>query len=159
MILVTLGTQDKKFTRLLEEIDRLIDTKVITDEVIVQAGYSSDYKSSNMKIFDLIAKDEFEKLISKCDYLITHGGVGNILSGLKCKKKVIAVPRLKEYKEHVNNHQLEIIENFNQEGYIIGIKDIKELESAILKLKNFKPKEFKSNKDKALRVVKKLIDK
>ena len=48
MIFVTLGTQDKKFTRLLSEIDKLIDKKVISDEVIVQAGYSSDYKSNNM---------------------------------------------------------------------------------------------------------------
>ena len=40
MILVTLGTQDKKFTRLLEELDNLIDKKVIKEEVIVQAGYS-----------------------------------------------------------------------------------------------------------------------
>ena len=65
MILVTLGTQDKKFTRLLEKIDELIDKKIITDKVVVQAGYSADYKSSNMKIFDLISKEEFDKLISE----------------------------------------------------------------------------------------------
>ena len=159
MILVTLGTQDKKFTRLLEEIDRLIEKKVITDQVIVQAGYSSDYKSGNMKIFDLISRDEFDKLISNCNLLITHAGVGNILTGLKYKKKIIAVPRLKEYKEHVNNHQLEITKTFNEEGYIIGINDVKELESAILKIKKFKPKEFISNKDKALSMIKELIDK
>ena len=159
MILVTLGTQDKKFTRLLEEIDRLIEEKVITDEVVVQAGFSSDYKSKNMKIFDLISRDEFDKLISNCSLLITHAGVGNILTGLKYKKKIIAVPRLKEYKEHVNNHQLEITNTFNKEGYIIGISDVKELESAILKIKKFKPKEFISNKDKALSMIKELIDK
>ena len=159
MILVTLGTQDKKFTRLLEEIDRLIEKKVITEEVIVQAGYSCDYKSKNMQIFDLISKAEFDKLISKCDYLITHAGVGNILTGLKYNKKIIAVPRLKEYKEHVNNHQLEITNTFTKEGYIIGIYDVKELENAILKIKKFKPKEFISNKNKALSIIKKLIDK
>ncbi len=159
MILVTLGTQDKKFTRLLEEIDRLIEKGVITDQVIVQAGYSSNYKSKNMQIFDLIRKDEFDKLIKDCSLLITHAGVGNILTGLKYKKKIIAVPRLKEYKEHVNNHQLEITNTFNSEGYIIGINDVKELKGAILKIKKFKPKKFISNNDKALSIIKELIDK
>ena len=49
MILVTLGTQDKKFTRLLSELDALIENKVIQDKVIVQAGFSSDYSSNNME--------------------------------------------------------------------------------------------------------------
>ena len=159
MILVTLGTQDKKFTRLLEEIDKLIQEKVIKDKVIVQAGYSSDYQSSNMEIFDLIDKEEFDKLISECDYLITHGGVGAILTGLKYHKKIIAVPRLKKYKEHVNDHQLQIINNFQEEGYIIGSLDVKDLKEVVLKIKDFKPKEFKSNKNKALKIIKELIDK
>ena len=159
MILVTLGTQDKKFTRLLSEIDRLIDLKIIKDEIVVQAGYSKDYKSNNMKIFDLIGKDEFDKLISECSLLITHGGVGAILTGLKYGKKVIAIPRLKKYKEHVNDHQIQIVENFNLEGYIIGINDVSELESAIKKIDDFKPKKYVSNKKNMLKLVKELIEK
>ena len=76
MILVTLGTQDKKFTRLLSEIDNLKEKGIIKDEIVVQAGYSSDYKSKNMKILDLIPKDEFDKLIKDCDYLIAENAKG-----------------------------------------------------------------------------------
>ena len=159
MIFVTLGTQDKKFTRLLSEIDKLIDKKVISDEVIVQAGYSSDYKSNNMKIFDLINKEEFDKIIKNTDLLITHGGVGAILTGLKYSKKIIAIPRLKKYNEHVNDHQLQIVENFNEEGYILGINDTKELEDAIKRISDFKPKKFTSNKKRMLDLMKELIDK
>ena len=158
MIFVILGTQDKKFTRLLIEIDRLIDKRVIQDKVIVQAGYTSDYESSNMKIFDLINKDEFDKIIKDTDLLITHGGVGAILTGLKYGKKIIAIPRLKKYKEHVNDHQIQIVENFNAEGYIIG-SDIDNLEENILKINDFKPKKYQSNKKKMISLVKELIDK
>lgn len=158
MILVTLGTQDKKFTRLLEKIDELIDKKIITDKVVVQAGYSADYKSSNMKIFDLISKEEFDKLISECNVLITHGGVGAILTGLKYNKKVIAVPRLKKYKEHVNDHQIQIVKNFDEEGLIIG-SFVDDLENNFLKITKFNPKKFKSNKDNMLKLVQELIDK
>ena len=96
MILVTLGTQDKKFYRLLDLIQEEIDNGKIKDEIIVQAGYSSDYKSDDMKIIDLIPIDEFDELVKKCDILITHGGIGSIITGLKYKKRVIAVPRLKK---------------------------------------------------------------
>lgn len=159
MILVTLGTQDKKFNRLLEEIDKLILDKKIKDEVVVQAGFSKDYKSDNMKIFELISKVEFDDLIEKCDILITHGGVGAILTGLKYNKKVIAIPRLKKYKEHVNDHQIQIVSNFHDEGYIIGINEVEELEDAINKIKDFCPRKYKSNKNNMVKLVKELIDK
>ena len=88
MILVTLGTQDKDFSRLLKAIDKLIDKKVIKEKVIVQAGYTK-YKSKNMQIFDLIDQEELENLTDKCSLLITHGGVGSILMGIKKNKKII----------------------------------------------------------------------
>ena len=81
MILVTLGTQDKKFYRLLDAIQKEIDSGLIKDTVVVQAGYSKNYKSEDMQIFDLIPIDDFDKLVKKCDILITHGGVGSIITG------------------------------------------------------------------------------
>ena len=111
MILITLGTQDKPFTRLLVEVDRQIELGNIKDKVVVQAGYTK-YNSKNMEIFDLIDRDKFSELIASCDLLITHGGVGSILTGLKNKKKVIAVPRLSKYGEHMNDHQIQIIDHF-----------------------------------------------
>ena len=89
MILVALGTQDKPFPRLLKEVENQIKKGNIKDEVIVQAGCTK-FKSKHMKIFDLIPLEEFDKLISKCDLLITHGGVGTIVGALKQNKKVIA---------------------------------------------------------------------
>ena len=118
MIFVTLGTQDKSFVRLLKAIDKAIDDGIIKDEVIVQAGYTK-YESDNMKIFDLIDRDEFANYIKKCDVLITHGGVGSIITGLKNNKKVIAIPRLSKYKEHINDHQIQNNEAFSSNGYVL----------------------------------------
>lgn len=130
MILVSLGTQDKSFIRLLTEIDRLIEKKVINEKVLVQAGITK-YDTENMEIFDFIPKDEFEILIREAKYIICHAGVGTILSGVLENKKVIAVPRLKKYKEHVNDHQLEIVEIFTKNDYILGCRDASELEDKI----------------------------
>ena len=64
MILITLGTQDKQFTRLLDAVQKCIDNKIIKEEVIVQAGCTK-YISKDMKVFDLIPTDEFNKLIEE----------------------------------------------------------------------------------------------
>ena len=130
MILVLLGTQNNSFHRLLEEIDKLIKNGIIKDKVIVQAGYTK-FESKNMKIFTLIPKEQLEEYQRKADIIITHGGVGSIISSIKEGKKVIAVPRLHEYGEHVNDHQKEIVDTFNRKGYIIGLNGVEELENAI----------------------------
>ena len=157
MILVTLGTQDKSFHRLLEAVQKQIDNGVIKDEVVVQAGCTK-FESYDMKIFDLIDRDEFSKLIEKCDILITHGGVGSILTGLKNNKKVIAAARLSEYNEHVNDHQLQIIENFTNSGYILNLKKFNELDKVLEEIKNFKPKKYKSNTNNFIKLLEKEIN-
>ena len=158
MILVTLGTQDKKFYRLLYELERLKEKNIISEEIIVQAGCSSDFKSKYMKIFDLIPMDDFSKLMKKCSLLITHGGVGSIVDGLKNDKKIIAVARLKKYGEHTNDHQIQIIENFSNMGYILPLYDISKLEKMINKAKTFKPRKYISNTDNMINLVDELIN-
>lgn len=157
MILVTLGTQDKSFKRLLDAIQKQIDLGNIKDKVVVQAGCTK-YQSKYMEIFNLIDRDEFSKLIKECDLLITHGGVGSILTGLKNDKKVIAAARLEEYKEHTNNHQLEIIEKFVDSGYILELKDFDKLDEVLKKTKNFKPKKYKSNTTEMIKLISNYID-
>ena len=113
MIFVILGTQDKKFPRLLEAVQKAIDEKKISkkEKIIVQAG-STKFESSNMQIIDYMPGEQFEEYIEKADIIICHAGVGTILTALEKGKKVIAAARLKEYGEHVNDHQLQILENF-----------------------------------------------
>lgn len=157
MILVLLGTQNNSFHRLLEEIDNLIQKGIIKEEVVVQSGYTK-YETSNMKQFDLIDSEEFEELQKKARIIITHGGVGSIISSIKKGKKVIAVPRLHEYGEHVNNHQKQIVELFKEKGYIIGISDVKDLEKALLEVEKFKPVKFQQNNEKMLKLIENFID-
>ena len=87
MILVTLGTQDKPFVRLLEMVQQLIDEKIIDQKVNVQAGYTV-FNSKDMNIFDYIDMDSYKKMLDECDILITHGGVGTIVTAVKDGKKV-----------------------------------------------------------------------
>lgn len=86
MILVLLGTQNNSFFRLLDEIENCINSGLITEKVIVQAGHTS-YKSNKMKILDFIPQIEIEKLIKEANYIITHGGVRFYYKLYKSKQK------------------------------------------------------------------------
>ena len=157
MILVVLGTQDKPFTRLLDDVELQIKNGNIKDKVVVQAGLT-DYKSEVMEIHRLIPAPEFEKLIENADLIITHGGVGTILSAIKKGKKIIACPRLSKYHEHHNDHQKQIISEFVNLGYILEYNDGDNLKKVIDKSKKFIPKKYVSNTKNMINLIEKYID-
>jgi UDP-N-acetylglucosamine transferase subunit ALG13 len=157
MIFVTLGTQDKSFKRLLDEVEKQIKCKNIKDKVIVQAGYTN-YKSDYMEIHKFISMDEFDKYMKECSLLITHAGVGSIMTALNYNKKVIAAARLKEYDEHTNNHQQQIAKEFSDMGYIIYLENIENLDFSLKQAKKFKPKKLKSNNEYFVKIIEDFID-
>ena len=158
MILVLLGTQDNSFHRLLDKIQELIDKKVIKEKVVVQAGRTK-YESKDMEIFSLMPQDKLRDLMEKADLIITHGGVGSIVTSLKMGKKVIAVPRLSSFGEHVNDHQIQIVDSFDKQGFLIGVVELDELGKAIEKAKTFKPNKFVSQTDNMIKIIEDFIDK
>ena len=157
MILVLLGTQNNSFYRLLEEVQKNIDNGNIKEKVIVQKGYTK-FESKDMEMYKELPVEKINELIEKADIVITHGGVGSIISSITKGKKVIAVPRLKKYKEHVNDHQLDIINSFNDNGYIIGIQNVEQLGDALNKIKTFEPKKYIQNTGKIINIVENFID-
>lgn len=149
MILILLGTQDKSFHRLLDEIERLIDKKVIKDKVVAQIGYT-EFSSDNIEIHDFLTHDELVKLEVAAKYIICHAGVGTIMENLALNKKIVVVPRLKKYKEHTNDHQLQILNTFAKNGYVIDCIDVRSLEKAIKKIPKFKPKKLEDHSNKKM---------
>ena len=158
MILVTLGTQDKTFPRLIEAVEKQIELGNIKDEVIVQAG-STKYESDKMKIFDYMPIAEFNELYKKADLIITHAGESSIIMGIEQGKKVISAARLAKYGEHVNDHQLQIQNSFVEAGYILPLIDFDKLNEVIEQMKTFVPKEYKSNKENFINLLENEIEK
>ena len=139
MILVTVGTHTQNFTRLVKATDDLVGSGKIKDKVVIQTGYT-DYKPKNCKWFAFKPLDEFEKLCKRSDIIISHGGVGSIMLPLLLGKSLIVMPRLKKFKEHTDDHQLQIVQELEKQKKIIAIYDVKNLILAIKKAKKFKPK-------------------
>ena len=91
--------------------------------------------------------------MNNCSLLITHAGVGSILTALKKDKKVIVAARLKQYKEHTNDHQLQILTKFDEHKYIIPLYDFDKLDDAIKQVKTFKPSKYKSNTKEFINLI------
>lgn len=110
MIFVTVGTHEQPFNRLVEEIDHLKKEGIITDDVFIQTGFST-YEPEYCEWKKIISHDEMEYYMSEASVIITHGGPATFMSAIANGKKPVVVPRLSEYGEHVNNHQLEFCES------------------------------------------------
>lgn len=134
MIFVCLGTQIFQMNRLLKELDRLIALGEIQEPVFAQTG-KSDYVPQHFGYKAFITPDEYQKSVDEADMIITHGGTGAIVKALKAGKQTIAVPRLYKYGEHENDHQLQIVDFFTDNGYILKVSEMDELLPAYRQMK------------------------
>lgn len=157
MIFVTVGSQKFQFNRLLEKIDKLIEDGVIKEEVYAQIGVS-DYTPQNYEYEDFMTQEEFNEKIQESDLVITHAGTGVIINSLKRNKKVIGIPRLVQYNEHVDDHQIQLIKEFVELNFIEAVFDIKDLDKAIKEIKNKNFSKYESNTDNLLGDIRKFLE-
>ncbi len=149
MIFITLGSQKFQFNRLLKAVDDLVEEGAIQEEVFAQIGYS-DYKPRNYEFKEFLDRDEFAEMEGKAEIVITHGGTGAIIGAVKKGKKVIAVPRLAKYGEHVDDHQLQLLKEFEKMEIIVACYDVTELENAYKIIRSKQLKKYKSNQEKII---------
>ncbi len=157
MIFVTLGSQKFQFNRLLKELDRLKEEKEIDEEIFAQIGYS-DYKPKHFEYREFVDRDEFKEIMDKCDVVIAHGGTGAIITAVKKDKKVIAIPRLAKYGEHVDDHQIQLVDEFKELNLIYPVYDEKELGKAIREIRNIKFDKYVSNTNTIIDDIEKFIE-
>jgi beta-1,4-N-acetylglucosaminyltransferase len=135
LIFVTVGAHYRGFERLVKKMDEIAGK--IEEKVIIQIG-STDYKPSNAEFFNFASFEEVERLSRAARVIVSHGGTGSILTALEEQKPLIVVPRLKEFNEHLNNHQLELTEALSQAGKIVAVYDVSLLEEALTNMERSK---------------------
>ena len=143
MIFLTVGTQFP-FDRLVKSVDQAFDGRLINEEIFAQIGETS-YKPLNFESVVSLEKNVFDKRLREASSVISHAGMGTITMALKNHKPLLVMPRLKRYKEHVNDHQVATARKFEELGHILAVYDAKDLPNGIRKLKNFVPRERKAN--------------
>jgi UDP-N-acetylglucosamine transferase subunit ALG13 len=138
MIFLTVGTIKFPFDRLLKAVDETLIKMKLKEELIAQSGttlYQFGYPET--KVFKEIPFNKMLSYFRKARVVITHGGPATIFLILKnSKNKPLVIPRLSEFKEHVNNHQEIFVKSLSQKGIIKAVlspEDIREEMSSYLK--------------------------
>lgn len=143
MIFVTVGSQKFPFDRLIQKVDQMIRAGLIQEEVFIQTGTGKYVPSCRHQAF--YRQEHFQELMEACGILITHGGAGTMVDAVKRGKKTIVVPRLARYREHVDDHQLELTQRLHQLKLIRACPDVELLPQALLDLREQSFEPFRSN--------------
>ena len=144
MIFVTVGTHEQPFNRLIKCVDDLKKDGTISEEVIIQTGYST-YEPKYCKWQKLFPYQEMLQLVDKARIVITHGGPSSFIMPLQIGKTPIVVPRRHEFNEHVNNHQVSFVKAVaDRMETIIVVEDMNKLGDAITNYEKI-VNEMKSN--------------
>lgn len=131
MIFVTVGTHEQSFNRLIECVDSLKRDGLITEEVIMQTGYST-YEPKYCKWQKLYPYQQMQKIVADARIVITHGGPSSFIMPLQIGKTPIVVPRRHEFNEHVNDHQFAFSKAVAERmGTIIVVEEMERLAETI----------------------------
>lgn len=103
MILVTVGTQFG-FDRLIRWMDDWSGRHKEV-QVVAQIG-RGEFIPQHMEWSRDISPSRFECLVHESEKVVSHAGMGTIISARLAGKPVIVVPRRASLNEHRNEHQL-----------------------------------------------------
>lgn len=109
MILVSVGTQ-LPFDRLTRTVDAWAMKHRISD-IFAQIGPSS-YVPTAMEHVDFLEPDLFRRLQEECALMVSHAGMGSIITAMELGKPIIIMARDHRRKEHRNGHQFSTIKQF-----------------------------------------------
>lgn len=138
MIFLTVGTQFP-FDRLVKAVDSAFEGGWIEEELFAQIGESS-YKPRNFQSTQLLEKKLFDKCLREASAIISHAGMGIMTMALDNEKPLLVMPRLRQYGEVVNDHQVAIAKKFEQLGHVLAAYSMEELPEKIQQLSTFTPK-------------------
>jgi UDP-N-acetylglucosamine transferase subunit ALG13 len=140
---------------LIKKVDEI--SKKIGDKIIIQKG-NTQYEPKNCEYFDFTTRDKFENYVKNADIVITHAGVGSIITSLNYSKPTIVVPRRKKYNEHRNDHQMDITKELEKEGRILACYDVTNLEVKIKEAKRWKVIRGEKERTKIKKVLEDFIE-
>ena len=125
MIFVTIGVASEvEFNRLIEEMDRIAGE--IDEEVVMQIG-NTRYAPKNARYVRFLTRDKIEGFHKKARVIVSHAGVGSILTALSFDKPIIIVPRRRKHGECMDDHQVDLAQELRRAGKATVAFEVEEL--------------------------------
>jgi UDP-N-acetylglucosamine transferase subunit ALG13 len=128
VIIVTVGMQ-LGFDRLIAAVDQLAPELGVP--VIAQTGKGT-YAPQHMQARAKIAPDEFEALVADARLIVSHAGIGTVLTAARFSKPIVLFPRRASLKEHRNDHQMATVRKLGGRPGILVAEDETTLRDRII---------------------------
>lgn len=103
MIFVTVGSMFP-FDRLIRAVDQWATQRNFND-ITMQIGAGS-YLPQNGKWIRSLSPDDFASAVKRCDLMVTHLGMGSVISAMQARKPIILLPRRAALGEANSDHQI-----------------------------------------------------
>lgn len=127
MIYVTVGTMFLDFPRLILKMDEI--AQVTGERVIVQTGLGRTLPKA-CEHFDFKPREDVLAIQREARVIVCHAGIGSVMDALSTRRPLLVVPRLKRFREHMNDHQLDVAQAVENRGWGRMVSDIETLPAA-----------------------------
>jgi len=135
VIFLTVGTQ-LPFDRLVATVDEWAGRT--RREVFAQVGESS-LSPANLEWAPTIDPTTFKEKMSEAEFVISHAGMGSILTALQYDKPILVMPRRAALREMRNDHQVATANWLAQQGRVSVAQDEAELSKMLDDLDSIRP--------------------
>lgn len=102
-IFLTVGSM-LPFDRLVQAVDSWAGLHPDA-EVFAQIGTTS-FVPRNMRWQAMVSPDEYRAQFANCDLVVSHVGMGTVITAFECDKPLLMLARRPELQEVTSNHQL-----------------------------------------------------
>ena len=128
MILLTVGAQ-MPFDRLVRAVDAWA-ARNPEMEIIAQIG-RTDLRPMHLRATAFIDPVAFRDILCHAELIVTHAGMGTILSALEAAKPILVMPRRGDLLETRNDHQFGTARAFQQACRVAVAWDENELDGIL----------------------------
>lgn len=125
MIFATVGSTQIPFERFVRALETLPGEQLLVQHGPVDPPAGAAQANAFMQFPEMI------KGMEAADVVVCHAGAGSILCALRAGHTPVVVPRLKRYRETVDDHQVEFSRALAAEGKVIAVEDLDRLGAAV----------------------------
>lgn len=124
MIFLTIGTHEP-FERLIRAVDAWAGQPGDKPTVFGQitAVGPGDYQPQNFEWVDRLAPNDYAARFAEADLIVSHAGMGSILTALHTGKPIVVMPRRGHLRETRNDHQYTTVKKLGDRPGIYVAED------------------------------------
>ena len=117
---VAVGSHSQPFDRLLRAADAAACDGVLPAPVRAQTGVTA-FSPRHLEATAWIDPEQFATRIRTARHVVCHAGAGVIASALRAGRRPLVMGRRREFDEHVDDHQTDLVDALGGLGLVVSI--------------------------------------